>query len=43
MCDIAAFYDNTENFRRIAIYKNGEFVRVSANVPEWFEEKVMSK
>lgn len=31
-----AFYDNTENFRRFAICKNGVLVRVSRNVPYWF-------
>lgn len=36
-CNLAVFYDNTIAFRRIAICKNGEFVRVSRNVPEWFE------
>ena len=42
-CDLAAFYDNTIEFRRFAIYKNGKLVRVSHEVPLWykkFEEKV---
>ena len=29
-------YDNSEKFRRFAIYKAGEIVRLSRNVPEWF-------
>jgi len=36
-CDLAAFYDNTKEFRRFAIYKNGKQVRVSHNVPMWYE------
>ena len=42
-CGLAAFYDNTIEFRRFAIYKNGKLVRVSHEVPLWykkFEEKV---
>lgn len=35
-CNLIAFYDNTESFRRFAICKNGELVRVSHNVPAWF-------
>lgn len=37
-CDLIAFYDNTESFRRFAICKKGELVRVSHNVPGWFEK-----
>ena len=37
-CDLLALYDNTENFRRFAICKNGELVRVSHNVPKWFSK-----
>ena len=35
-CNLAVFYDNTEEFRRFAIYKNGNIVRLSHNVPNWF-------
>lgn len=40
MCDLVALYDNTEEvvFRRIAIYKNGEAIRVSRRVTEWYKE-----
>ena len=31
--NLAAFYDNTLEFRRFAIYKNGNPVRISHNVP----------
>lgn len=37
-CNLAVFYDNTVEFRRFAIYRNGEFIRVSQNVPKWFRE-----
>ena len=35
-CDLVAFYDNTIEFRRFAIYKNGKPVRVSHDVPMWY-------
>ena len=35
-CDLAVFYDNTEEFRRFAIYKNGILVRSSHMIPRWF-------
>lgn len=35
-CNLIAFYDNTESFRRFAICKNGTLVRISQNVPAWF-------
>lgn len=37
-CNLVAFYDNTERFRRFAIYKNGNLVRKSQNTPEWFKK-----
>lgn len=36
-CDLTAFYDNTVEFRRFAIYKNGNSVRISHNVPIWYK------
>ncbi|MBD5536151.1 MAG: ATPase [Lachnospiraceae bacterium] len=36
-CDLAVFYDNTIAFHRFAIYKNGNPVRVSQNVPNWYK------
>jgi predicted ABC-type ATPase len=36
-CDLAAIYDNTEGFRRFAIYKNGKCVRLSSRVPRWYQ------
>lgn len=32
-----AFYDNTREFRRFAIYKNGKLVRVSHEILLWYE------
>ncbi|SDB37693.1 Predicted ABC-type ATPase [Pseudobutyrivibrio sp. YE44] len=37
-CDLVSLYDNTDSFRRIAIYKKGKQVRVSSRVPEWFRK-----
>ena len=37
MCNLDSLYDNTKEFRRIAIYKDGLPVRVSHNVPDWFQ------
>lgn len=37
-CNLIAFYDNTESFRRFAICKNGELVRIPKYVPRWFEK-----
>ena len=36
LCDLAALYDNTNEFRRFAIYKSGESVRMSKNISEWY-------
>ena len=35
-CDLIAVYDNTEEFGRFAIYKDGKCVRISSKVPAWF-------
>ena len=37
-CDLVALYDNSEQFRRFAIYKTGNLVRLSQNVPKWFSK-----
>lgn len=39
-CDLIAFYDNTQSFRRFAIYKNGKIAKLSKNVPIWFEREI---
>ncbi len=36
-CDLAVFYDNTEKFKRFAIYKEGKLVRLSQTIPKWFQ------
>jgi predicted ABC-type ATPase len=41
--DLLAFYDNTETFRRVAIYRKGFIVRLSKTVPLWFMEFVLKK
>ena len=39
LCNLVAVYDNTEDFRRFAIYKDGSLVRLSHQVPDWFARK----
>lgn len=39
ICDLAVLYDNTEKFRRCAIYRNGKAVRVSHTLPKWIERE----
>ncbi len=34
--DITILYDNTESFRRFAIYRNGKKYLVSSRTPEWY-------
>lgn len=40
LCDLVSVYDNSDNFRRIAIYKNGKLCLLSRNVPDWFMEYI---
>ena len=42
-CDLVAFYDNSESFRRFAIYRNGVLVRISKNIPTWYEKYVLNQ
>ena len=42
-CNLIAFYDNTESFRRFAICKNGKLVRISHKVPKWFSKVQIDK
>ena len=37
LCDLVDLYDNTQAFRRFAIFRKGEIIRLSANVPKWFD------
>lgn len=41
LCNLISLYDNTDNFRRFAIYKNGELVRLSRNLPEWYKSELL--
>lgn len=41
LCDLVDLYDNTQIFRRVAIIRKGEIVRLSANVPSWFDVSVL--
>lgn len=41
-CKLIAFYDNTESFRRFAIYKDGSPIRLSKTIPIWFEKYIMN-
>ncbi len=38
-CDLTIFYDNSELFHRFAIFRKGTLVRLSRNVPEWFNRE----
>ena len=42
MCDLVSVYDNSEVFRRIAIYKSGKLCLLSRNVPDWFSKVIGS-
>ncbi|WP_394922483.1 AAA family ATPase [uncultured Robinsoniella sp.] len=35
-CDLVALYDNTTEFRRFAIFRQGSLMRLSKNVPMWY-------
>lgn len=37
LCDLVAIYDNTKELRRFAIYKGNRLVRISKNIPQWFD------
>ena len=40
-CDLIVLYDNTEVFKRFAIYKNGDLYILSDQIPMWFEKYIM--
>ena len=42
-CNLIAFYDNSESFRRFAICKKGKIVRISQNIPKWFSKVEVEK
>jgi len=37
-CDLVALYDNTEKFRRFAIYKKGVLESIEPYTPDWYEK-----
>ena len=39
--DLLALYDNTIAFRRFAIYRNGNIVKISHNCPKWFYDHLI--
>lgn len=43
MCDLTSIYDNTNQLRRIAIYKGSEIVRESKTLPNWYINGVKDK
>lgn len=36
-CDLAVFYDNSNSFHRFAIFRRGKIVRLSQDIPQWFD------
>lgn len=38
LCDLIVLYDNTKNFNRFAIYKEGKLFDLSDNRPDWYNE-----
>lgn len=42
-CDLVALYDNTNQFRRFAIIKQGSVVVMSRNVPHWYKSRFIAK
>ena len=39
LCNLVAVYDNTREFRRFAIYKDGCIVRKSHQIPLWYKDR----
>lgn len=37
-CNLLAFYDNTVDFKRFAVYENGKQLMISKEVPGWFKQ-----
>lgn len=38
LCDYAALHDNTETIRCISIYENHNFLYLSQDLPDWFQQ-----
>lgn len=43
LCDLVMLYDNTESFRRFAIYRRGTPARISHSVPLWYSNLIEEK
>lgn len=43
LCDRVELYDNTNEFRQVAIFRNGSCVEQSDNVPEWAKDVIFQK
>ena len=41
LCNLVAMYDNTKEFRRFAIYRDGVLVRKSHEIPQWFSQRFL--
>lgn len=37
ICDQAILYDNTVAFNRFAVYENGNIIKLSSDIPEWYK------
>ncbi|MBQ9607897.1 MAG: zeta toxin family protein [Lachnospiraceae bacterium] len=40
LCDLIVMYDNTDSFRRFAVYENGELHKLMDELPEWYKRIV---
>ena len=38
LCDLAILYDNTDSFRRFAVYERGERQMLSEEQPQWYKD-----
>ena len=37
LCDSLAVYDNTDSFRRIAVFQDGQCIYLNKDRPQWFD------
>lgn len=38
VCDVVTFYDNTKQFRILAVFRNGIEVKLSPELPDWYKK-----
>lgn len=43
LCDLVALYDNTNQFRRFAILKQGNIVVLSKDIPNWYMSRFVDE